>query len=184
MAMAVPLEIVTERLRMTRIGEQHLDDLVELDADPEVMRYISDGLPNSRQTYVDELLPRMAAYTDQPYGYLAAYERDQDQQQDQDRFVGWFHLRPSVADEQVLELGYRLRRDAWGRGLATEGGRALVRYAFETLDQAQVDACADPRNAASIRVLVKCGMRKVGSFVHPQVPIEVVRYLVERGPGT
>lgn len=164
---------------MTRIGEQHLDDLVKLDADPEVMRYISDGVPNSRQTYVDRLLPRMTAYADQPYGYLAAYERDGDG--DHDRFVGWFHLRPSVADAQVLELGYRLRREAWGRGLATEGGRALIRHAFETLDQTQVDACADPRNAASIQVMVKCGMRRVGSFVHPLVPIEVVRYLVDRG---
>lgn len=170
--MATPLRLSTERLHLTRIGPEHLDALVELDSDPEVMRYISGGEPNSRQTYVDELLPRMMAYADQPFGYLAAHEGE--------RFVGWFHLRPSVADESILELGYRLRRDAWGRGLATEGGRLLVRHAFEDLEQMAVDACADPRNAGSIRVMVKCGMRKVGTFVHPRVPLEVVRYLVER----
>lgn len=171
--MSLPLTIETERLHLVRIGLEHLDALVELDSDPEVMRYINGGEPTSRQTYVDELLPRMMAYGDRPFGFLAAYEGD--------RFVGWFHLRPSVADDAILELGYRLRRDAWGRGLATEGGRALVRYAFEELDQPAVDACADPRNAGSIRVMVKCGMRPVGTFVHPRAPIEVVRYLVERG---
>jgi RimJ/RimL family protein N-acetyltransferase len=84
----------------------------------------------------------------------------------------------------MLELGYRLQRQAWGRGLATEGGRALVRYAFEELDEPAVDACADPGNAASIKVMEKCGMQHAGRFVHPRVPIEVVRYVVWRSaPG-
>ncbi|MCA9708344.1 MAG: GNAT family N-acetyltransferase [Myxococcales bacterium] len=170
--MPVPLELSTERLRLVRLQADDLDHLVALDADPEVMRYISGGEPNSRERYEQELLPRMLAYQDEPYGFLAAYEGE--------RFVGWFHLRPSVADASILELGYRLRREAWGRGLATEGSRALVRHAFEQLDQPAVDACADPRNAASIRVMVKCGMRRVGTFMHPRVPLEVVRYLVER----
>jgi RimJ/RimL family protein N-acetyltransferase len=137
------------------------------------MRYISGGTPNSRERYEQELLPRMLAWDDDPYGFLAAYEGD--------AFVGWFHLRPTVAPgETMLELGYRLHRAAWGRGLATEGGRALVRHAFETLDQTAVDACVDPRNAASIHVLEKCGMRYAGTFMHPRVPLEVVRYIVER----
>ncbi|MCX4245376.1 GNAT family N-acetyltransferase [Paraliomyxa miuraensis] len=171
--MPLPLELGTERLVLRRLTSEHLDDLVELDSDPEVMRYIGVTQPNSRERYESELLPRMTAWDDEPYGFLAAYE---------DRsFVGWFHLRPTVApDESMLELGYRLRHAVWGRGLATEGGRALIRYAFEDLDQPAVDACVDPRNAASIRVLEKCGMWRVGTFIHPRVPIEVVRYVIER----
>ncbi len=171
--MATSFELRTARMHLCRIGPQHVDDLVALDSDPEVMRYISGGRPSTRQDY-DEYLPRMMAHDDQPYGFLAAYEEG--------RFIGWFHLRPSVADESILELGYRLQRRAWGRGLATEGGRALLRHAFEVLDQPAVDACADPDNAASIRVMIKCGMHRAGTFVHPRVPIEVVRYLVERAP--
>ncbi len=170
--MPVPLELRSERLHLRRLGAEHLPDLVELDADPEVMRYISDGAPNSRDVYINELLPRMLAFDDQPYGYLAAYEAGQ--------FQGWFHLRPSVADSRILELGYRLRRAAWGRGLATEGSRTLLRHAFEVLDQPAVDACARPDNAASIRVMVHCGMQYVGTFMHPRIPLEVVRYMVER----
>lgn len=178
--MPVPLEIRTPRLHLRRLGREHLADLVELDSDPEVMRYISGGKPNSREVYEQELLSRMLAWDEQPYGFLAAYEGE--------RFVGWFHLRPTVAPgETMLELGYRLRREAWGRGLASEGARALVRYAFEELGERAVDACADPRNAGSIKVMEKCGMRYAGRFVHPRIPLEVVRYVVERdvagGPG-
>ncbi len=136
------------------------------------MRFISGGEPTPRPVYVETLLPRMKAYADRPYGFAAAYERA--------RFVGWFHLRPSVADANVLELGYRLRRDAWGRGLATEGSVALVRYAFEDLNQRAVDACAVEANTASISVMKKCGMRYAGRLVHPRGGMEVVRYLVER----
>lgn len=166
-----PLELRSERLHLRRLTRDHLSDLVDLDADPEVMRYIT-GAPNTREVYEAELLPRMLAWDDHPYGFLAAYHEG--------RFVGWFHLRPSVADPQVLELGYRLRRDVWGRGLATEGARRLVAHAFDVLDQPAVDACAHPDNAASINVMIKCGMRRVGTFIHPRVPLEVVRYLVDR----
>lgn len=170
--MSAPFELHTARMELRRLGPEHLDDLVRLDADPEVMRFINGGVPNTREAYVDELMPRMLAFDGQPYGFAAAYLGGV--------FVGWFHLRPSVADAAILELGYRLRRAAWGKGLATEGGLALVRYAFDVLDQPAVDACADPRNAASIRVMEKCGMHRVGTFMHPRAPIEVVRYLVER----
>lgn len=175
-SMPVPLELHSERLHLRRLTAEHLADLVELDADPEVMRHISAGAPNSRQRYVDELLPRMLAWDGHPFGFLAAYEGQQ--------FQGWFHLRPSVADSAVLELGYRLRRAAWGRGLATEGARALVGYAFEQLLHPAVDACAHPDNAASIQVMIKCGMRRVGTFIHPRIPIEVVRYMIERAAWT
>ena len=174
--MPAPLELHSERLHLRRLTAEHLAELVELDADPGVMRHISGGAPNSRQRYVDELLPRMLAWDEHPFGFLAAYEAGQ--------FQGWFHLRPSVADAAVLELGYRLRRAAWGRGLATEGGRALLAYAFEQLRHPAVDACAHPDNAASIHVMVKCGMRPAGTFIHPRVPLEVVRYMIERADWT
>lgn len=170
--MAVPLEFRTARLELRRLTRDHLDDLVALDADPEVMRFISGGAPNPRSLYETEILARMTGWDDEPFGFLAVYEGG--------TFQGWFHLRPSVADAAILELGYRLRRAAWGRGLATEGALALLTHAFDALDQPAVDACAHPDNAASIHVLRKCGMRFVGTFMHPRVPLEVVHYLVDR----
>lgn len=170
MRMSARFQLQTPRLRLRRLVRGDLEDLLALDADPEVMRFISGGVPSTREQYESSLLDRMTAYDDQPFGFAAAHQDD--------AFVGWFHLRPSVADAEVLELGYRLRRAAWGRGLATEGSRALVRYAMDTLGRDEVDACADPRNAASIRVMEKCGMHRVGTLVHPRGGMEVVRYLV------
>lgn len=153
----------------------YLDALVELDSDPLVMRFVSDGQPTPRSAYETDLMARMCAYDGQRYGFYAAHEPGAG---GEDPFVGWFHLRPSVADDTILELGYRLRRAAWGRGLATEGALALARRAFYDLDQREVDACARPDNEASIAVMRKCGMHPAGRFFHPRAPIEVVRYLV------
>lgn len=170
--MALPLELPTARLHLRRLRADDLDQLVALDADPEVMRFITGGQPNPRELYEAELLPRMLAWDDHPYGFLAAHEGE--------RFVGWFHLRPSVAEPAILELGYRLRREAWGRGLATEGALALLAHAFDRLSQPAVDACAHPGNAASIGVMRRCGMTPAGAFVHPRAHIEVVRYRIDR----
>ena len=124
----------------------------------------TNGVPTPRQRYEAELLDRMCAYDREPHGFFAAHEGEPF----------------SVAEPSILELGYRLRRTAWGRGLATEGSLALLRLAFFELDQEAVDACADPRNERSIAVMKSCGMEYVGRFVHPRANIEVVRYLVQR----
>ena len=172
--------IATERLLLRKLGEDDLDALVELDSDPEVMRYISDGAPNSRELYVGTILPRMLAWSkDDPVGFYAAiYERE---------WVGWFHLRPSIADERALELGYRLRKPAWGLGIATEGSRALASFAVDELQPPWIDGCARPDNLASIAVLCKCGLRYVDNRMHPRIPIEVAFYrasldAIVRGP--
>lgn len=161
--------LASDRLRLRKLGPDDLDALVELDGDPEVMRYINDGVPNSREVYVEELLPRMLAWAeDDPVGFYAAIY--------QGRWIGWFHLRPSIADESALELGYRLRREVWGLGLATEGARALASFAVDELRPPWIDGCARPDNLASIAVLRKCGLEYVDHRMHPRAPVEVAFY--------
>lgn len=176
----VPAELDTARLHLRPIVRDDIDLLVDLDIDPEVMRFVG-GAPNPRRVYETELIERMTAYVGQPVGYFAAISRlEPDSAPTAQNFVGWFHLRPSVADPSILELGYRLRRDVWGKGLATEGSLALLRRAFYRLGQPAVDACAVPQNGASIAVMKKCGMTRVGVFDHPRGGLHVVRYLVTR----
>jgi hypothetical protein len=86
--------IHTGRLRLRKLAEGDLDDLVALDADPDVMRYINGGQPTPRQTYVDGVLARMLAYDHPRIGFFAAVSSEADAA---GRFLGWFHLRPSVA---------------------------------------------------------------------------------------
>lgn len=79
-------------------------------------------------------------------------------------FIGWFHLRPRSAHEDEPELGYRLRRSAWGRGYATEGSRALIEKAFTDLGAARVFAETMAVNTASRRVMEKAGLSYVRLF--------------------
>ncbi len=154
----------TERLKFRRFVPEDIDRLVELDSDPEVMRYITYGQPTPRERYEREIIPRWLAFQDTMplLGYWAAESRTAGE------VVGWFHLRPDRFDAGEQELGYRLRRSEWGRGLATEGGRALVAYGFERAGADKISARTLAANAGSRRVMEKCGLAFECDFVYPE----------------
>jgi RimJ/RimL family protein N-acetyltransferase len=79
------------------------------------------------------------------------------------QFLGWFHLRPRRSDG-AIDLGYRLRRSAWGNGYATEGSRALIDQGFTGHAIDRVVAETTTVNLASRRVLEKCGLTLVRAF--------------------
>jgi RimJ/RimL family protein N-acetyltransferase len=153
----------TARLRLRRFVHADIERLVELDSDPEVMRYISFGEPTPREVYEREFMPRFLAMceTSPLTGYWAAETRDDGV------FVGWAHLRPDRIDPGPQELCYRLRRAAWGRGHATELGRALVDYGFLRVAAGTITARALSANARSWRVMEKCGLRYASDFLWP-----------------
>lgn len=166
--------VETERLRLRPLSPADTEHLAELDADPEVGRYVHLGAPPTRAD-LEAALPRMLARFGSPPvqpSFWAAEERSSG------RFIGWFHLRPS-GEQDTLELGYRFRRDAWGQGYASEGARALVIRAFEHLGAECVEAIALVENAASIRVMEKAGLRVRERFLY-QGERPAVRYAVER----
>jgi RimJ/RimL family protein N-acetyltransferase len=150
----------TERLRLREFVESDAPLLHALDADPEVTRYTLNT-QRMLQGYRERIgeYRRQYAETSGQMGYFAA------QQQEGGDFVGWFHLRPTNAPKE-LDLGYRLRRSAWGKGLATEMSRALITYAFTELGSQRVIATALAANAASWRVMEKCGMTCERHFLY------------------
>jgi len=139
----------TERMRLVPIGPDDVDRLVELDTDAEVMRFISGGRPTPRDE-AERIVARSVGHR------WIAYETASNE------FVGWFGLRPSAGDDR--ELGYRLRRAHWRRGLATEGARALLPVAFDELGASRVWAHTMAVNLASRRVMERCGLRYVRTF--------------------
>lgn len=145
----------TERLILRRFNEDDVDNLVALDGDPEVMRYITGGPPTPRDVIERDVLPFLLGRYERGdrFGAWAAVEKTTGE------FLGWFSLGPpaGVAPDEA-ELGYRLRRAAWGRGYATEGSRALIRRGFAELGVRRVFATAYGENAASRRVMEKCGL--------------------------
>jgi RimJ/RimL family protein N-acetyltransferase len=146
----------TPRLTLRRFTEADEDHLVELDGDPEVMRYLTGGEPTPRETIRAEVLPAFLRLYDgrDGLGFWAAAEKSTGD------FLGWFHFRPRKGDGEI-ELGYRLRRSAWGRGYATEGSLALIDKGFTELGLRRVVAETMAVNLGSRRVMEKCGMTLV-----------------------
>ena len=139
------------------------------------MRYINGGHPTPRHELRDEYLSAWLSYYERgnAWGFWAAID------QVGGAFLGWFHLRPRPHDPpDEPELGYRLRREVWGSGLATEGSRALIDKAFSELGARRVYATTMAVNAGSRRVMEKAGMRFVRLF-HDTGPEGLAGELVE-----
>ena len=82
-----------------------------------------------------------------------------------DRHVGEFMLRLTNAESRQAEVGWSLRPDAQGKGLATEGARTMLRLGFDLFGFHRITAGCDPRNLASLRVMARLGMRREAEFV-------------------
>jgi RimJ/RimL family protein N-acetyltransferase len=150
----------TRRLYMRRMQLDDAPVLFELDSDPQVMRYISKGEPTPFLKLQNEILPRILGYDafDPPQGFWAAHLLEGDE------FIGWFHLRPDKITPKEMELGYRLKRHVWGRGLATEGSRALADSAFRDWHYEKISARTLLINLASQRVMEKAGLLREEEF--------------------
>src|SRR3954453_16799397 len=94
----------TERLLLRRFTEDDVDNLVDLDRDPEVIGFINGGRSTPREELESDFLPAFLGYYERfsGYGFWAAVEKSSG------RFVGWFHFRPGAAGAcGEGELGYR-----------------------------------------------------------------------------
>jgi RimJ/RimL family protein N-acetyltransferase len=155
----VTVLLQTPRLTIRQFTAADEDNLLELNSDPEVMRYINGGQPSDRAFIRDQVLPfSIAAYGRHPgFGTWAAEDIGTGE------FLGWFHLRPLNGDGP-MDLGYRLRRAVWGQGLATEGSRALIASGFAARDLDRIVAHTMTINLASRRVMEKCGMTHTRTY--------------------
>ena len=166
--------ITTERLLFRPLSADDVDELVQMDAAPEVRRYVDQPRAPSRAEVERALPRRLARYG--PAGEPAFWAAEL---KEGGSFIGWFHLRPVVDHPAWLDLGYRLRREVWGRGLASEGAAALVRRAFVQLGAERVVAHALEANAASRRVLEKVGLQPRERYLHRD-ELPAVSYALDR----
>jgi RimJ/RimL family protein N-acetyltransferase len=149
----------TERLRFRPHQETDLDAYCEMMADPEFRR-LSGGLPLTREEAEKSLrsiIARQEGWLQpKPMGLLATVFKPEG------RYIGRCGLYPNRDEANELipgeaQLAYYLARPYWGQGLATEAGRAFVKYGFTELGLARIVAGADTANSASNRVLTKLG---------------------------
>jgi [ribosomal protein S5]-alanine N-acetyltransferase len=153
------LPLTTERLVIRDLTPGDFDNVHEYACDPVVTRYLSWG-PNTEQDTREFLVRVAREASKQPrrnYELAVAYR-------DTDSVVGVCGLLSRAQDYSEFEIGYCFKRDAWGRGIATEVVRALLPFAFEHLCAHRVYARVDPDNPPSARVLERLGFRREGQL--------------------
>ena len=153
----------TERLILREWREEDRDPFFALNSDPAVMEF----LPAGTRADSDAAVERMIA-TQAEHGHCFwAVERKAD-----GAFLGFCGPMPAREPLNEVELGWRLAREAWGHGYATEGARASLAWCWANLDTPTVMAITVPANLRSRRVMEKIGLTYVegGDFDHPALP--------------
>ena len=163
--------VETERLRLEPWDRSaHTPGLAELNADAEVMRFITGGAPFTRvesRVQSDRIAEHWRTYG---FGLWAAIELASGRMVG---FAGLSHPLWLPGWERSVELGWRFARDAWGNGYATEAGRAGVQYAFGPLRLREIVSMIHPDNARSIAVAGRLGLTLRERVPHPQRPHEL-----------
>ena len=127
-----------------------LDSLAALLADPEVVRYVGNGLPIMRTESENALRSIIRHWDIHSFGRWAVVDKETEE------FIGYGGLRSLMGTPEVV---YHFVKAHWGRGLATEMARASLRFGFEEHQFDRIVAVAKPENAASIHVMEKVGMK-------------------------
>ncbi|HVS80872.1 MAG TPA: GNAT family N-acetyltransferase [Pyrinomonadaceae bacterium] len=163
------LSIETARLRLRMFRPEDLDDLAGLFADPNVVRYVGDGKPVDREETDRALTSIIQHWRRHGFGRWAVEDKRTHE------FVGFGGLRSLFGLPEVV---YHFATAHWGKGFATELGRASLRYGFEAHRFARIVAIAKPENAASIHVMEKLGLRF--EMLANYYGIDVVQYSITR----
>jgi RimJ/RimL family protein N-acetyltransferase len=141
--------------------------LYQLDQEPEVMRFISDGNPSSRETIYNVLVPRMQKYLNSTKGWGIW----QVNITETNEYIGWVLVRPmnffSTSPEfDNLELGWRFFQTSWGKGFASEAAQHIKDVLAAKSEYKKFSAIADESNLASIGVMKKIGMSYIKTYLH------------------
>ena len=154
----------SERLGFRNWNNQDLKAFESMNSDPAVMKYFPATL-NEKES--QDLLKRLKRHQSKfGYTYFATDILNTDE------FIGFIGLQykdykaffnPSV------DIGWRLKKEVWGKGYATEGAKRCLEYAFRTLNLNRIISVCPEINKSSERIMNKIGMKKIGEFEHPQL---------------
>ncbi len=141
----------TERLILREINREDRTELFVLHSDPEVQQYTGEDVVRSIDEIDRAIAGRLKNYKEDGFGRLAVVRKGTDE------FLGWAGLT-YLHEFEVVDLGYRFKKEFWGKGFATEASNAILTYGFKELKLAEIVAISLPENTASIRVMQKLGM--------------------------
>ena len=142
--------IETERILLRPFCIKDIERFAKICANPNVMRYIGDGKPVSRNVIAEKIPEWIELYEKQKYGLMALVMKDTDELIG---FCGFIHQ--TVDEVEYIELGYRLDEAYWGKGIATEVAVAVRDYAFNVLEIPMLISIINHQNDASKHVAKK-----------------------------
>jgi len=148
----------TDRLRLRPFSNSDANALFALHSNAFVLRYW-DAPPWSEPLRAEQFIESSRQLAESGTGARLAVESVADEV-----FIGWCSLTRWNPDYRSASMGYCFDDAAWGHGYATEAARALLGWAFDTLEINRVQAETDTRNAASARVLEKLGFVREGTL--------------------
>lgn len=163
----IQLPIVTERLILRTWRPEDRAPFAEINADPEVMRHFPEILSEEASNAAVDRFERY--FAESGITFFAVEE------QASGRLVGTIgmrHVRDNIPVAPAVEIGWRLGRDVWNKGYATEGARVVLQAAFVDFAFPRVVAFTRPTNVASRRVMEKIGLVRAAEldFDHPDLP--------------
>lgn len=146
----------TPRLLMRPFAEEDAAGFYQMNADPEVLQFTGDA-PFSDESAALAFIRSYDHYEKYGYGRWAVLT------QSTGAFIGFCGLK-FQPDGNYTDLGFRIRRNQWGRGFATEAAEACIQYAFTDLQLPFLVGRVQKQNEASIQVLEKVGMNRIRNF--------------------
>ena len=164
--------IETNRLLLRTFTELDANLIYELNLDPDVTRYTHDpvkDLAHASEILEKVIIPQYVLYN---HGRWAVHVKSTLE------FLGWCGLKYR-SELNEIDLGYRFKKDGWGKGYATESAKAVLNYAFTNLALQEVIAHAAIENVSSLHVLEKIGMHRVGEGVEDGIRVYAYRITKE-----
>lgn len=156
--------IETGRLILREIISEDLERMFLLDSNPDVMKYIGVKPVTKLEESVETIKKIRKQYQENGIARWAVIEKESN------LLIGWCGLKlltePINGFKNVYELGYRFLPEFWGKGYATESGKAVLEYGFDNFNLNQIYACADVDNVGSNIILKdKLGFDSQETFV-------------------
>lgn len=154
----------SNRLGFRKFNNSDVDPFFKLNSDPEVMKYFPSTLDMEETQH---LITRINLHIEEyGFGFFAVDHLDSN------TFAGFLGLKKTNFTAEFtpcVEIGWRLSKDFWNHGLATEGAQRCLEFAFSNLKLKDIYSFTALLNLPSERVMQKIGMHKIGEFEHPSV---------------
>jgi RimJ/RimL family protein N-acetyltransferase len=157
----------TERLILREILPSDIDGMFELDSDPEVHKYLGNKPITNKKEIVAIIDSVRQQYVDNGIGRFAIIDKKTN------AFMGWTGLKLETRltnnHQNYYDLGYRLIRKYWGKGIALESAIVSIDYAFKKLNLEKLYAAASCENIVSNKILQKVGLKFIETFYYEDI---------------